>query len=93
MSKAISQQLPQFDDVNNYTWKDWFRRLAQLLERKSYEGTAAPTQDTWNKGTFFWNTDITELGTAGNKYVILGWICSVSGTPGTWLQCRVLTGN
>ena len=55
--------------------------------------TAAPTTGTWAKGDFVRNSAPAEAGTAGSKYVITGWICSVAGTPGTWLACRSLTGN
>ena len=54
---------------------------------------AAPTTGTWAQGDEVRNTNPTELGTAGNKYVIGSWICTVGGTPGTWLQKRTLTGN
>ena len=55
--------------------------------------TAAPTTGTYLQGDFIRNSAPSEAGTAGSKYVILGWLCTVSGTPGTWLQCRFLTGN
>jgi hypothetical protein len=55
--------------------------------------TAAPTTGTFKQGDFVRNGSPSELGTAGGKYVITGWICTVSGTPGTFLQCRSLTGN
>ena len=55
--------------------------------------TAPPTGGTWSAGDFVRNAAPAELGTAAAKYVILGWVCTVSGTPGTWLQCRTLTGN
>lgn len=55
--------------------------------------TAAPTTETWSQGDFVLNSAPTELGTAGSKYIIHGWRCVVSGTPGTWVQCRFLTGN
>lgn len=55
--------------------------------------TAAPTTGTWAKGDFVRKSDTAEAGSASSKYVITGWICTVSGTPGTWLECRVLTGN
>ena len=54
---------------------------------------AAPTTGTWLKGDYIRNSAPAEAGAASSKYVILGWVCSVSGTPGTWLQCRTLTGN
>ena len=55
--------------------------------------TAAPTTGTWAKGDRIKNSAPAEAGTALSKYVILEWVCTVSGTPGTWLQCRALTGN
>lgn len=55
--------------------------------------TAAPTSGVWAQGDFLRNSAPSELGSSSSKYVILGWICTVSGEPGTWLQCRVLTGN
>ena len=55
--------------------------------------TAAPTTGTWAKGDYVRNSNPSELGTALSKYVIHGFICTVAGTPGTWLQDRRLTGN
>lgn len=55
--------------------------------------TAAPTTGTWVAGDFIHNSSISELGAPGTKYVLDGWRCVVSGTPGTWVQARRLTGN
>ena len=55
--------------------------------------TAAPTTGTFNQGDFVQKSNSAEAGSASSKYVILGWVCTVAGTPGTWLECRVLTGN
>lgn len=55
--------------------------------------TAAPTTGTYLQGDFIRNSAPSEAGSAGSKYVVLGWLCTVSGTPGTWLACRCLTGN
>ena len=55
--------------------------------------TAAPTTGPWAIGDYIKNSAPAEAGSAASKYVILGWVCTVSGTPGTWLQCRALTGN
>lgn len=55
--------------------------------------TAAPTAESWMQGDFVRNSAPTELGSVGSKYIIHGWQCTVSGTPGTWVQCRFLTGN
>lgn len=55
--------------------------------------SAAPTTQTWSAGDFLFNSAPSELGAGGSKYIILGWSCTVAGTPGTWLQARTLTGN
>lgn len=55
--------------------------------------TAAPTTGTWAQGDFVANSNRTEAGGAGNKYVVMGWVCTVGGTPGTWVESRTLTGN
>ena len=55
--------------------------------------TAAPTTGTHARGDFVRNSEPSELGTASSKYVIFGWLCVTGGEPGTWVQCRFLTGN
>lgn len=55
--------------------------------------TAAPTSGSWMQGDSIRNSAPTELGVATAKYIIWGWTCVVSGTPGTWVQNRFLTGN
>lgn len=56
-------------------------------------GIVAPITGTYEKGKLVLNDNKTELGTAGNMYVIDAWECIVSGTPGTWIEKRSLTGN
>lgn len=57
--------------------------------------TAAPTGGVvdYNLGDFVLNSEPSELGTAGDKYIIHGWRCIAAGAPGTWVECRFLTGN
>lgn len=55
--------------------------------------TSAPTTGTWAQNDFVANSNRTELGSAGSKYVVMGWVCVSGGTPGTWVACRALTGN
>jgi hypothetical protein len=55
--------------------------------------TAAPTTGEHQRGDYVRNSAPAELGTAGAKYVIEGWICVAAGTPGTWVAKRCLTGN
>lgn len=56
-------------------------------------GTGAPTTGTWARGDYVRNSTPSEAGSAASKYVVLGWVCTVAGTPGTWVACRSLTGN
>jgi hypothetical protein len=53
----------------------------------------APTTGTYSAGDFIRNSAPAEAGGAGSKYVIFGFLCTVSGTPGTWIGLRALTGN
>lgn len=53
---------------------------------------SVPTTGTFAQGDFVRNSAPAELGTAGSKYVIFGWLCVIGGTPGTFVQCRFLTG-
>ncbi len=55
--------------------------------------TAAPTTGTYQRGDFVRNSEPSEAGSVSSKYVIFGWVCTVAGTPGTWNECRFLTGN
>lgn len=55
--------------------------------------TAAPTGGTHAQGDFVRNSAPAEAGSAGSKYVVLGWVAVAGGTPGTWLPVRALTGN
>jgi len=60
----------------------------------SYGAQASvPTAGLYAKGDFVRNSDPAELGTAGSKYVIFGWINVAGGEPGTFVQMRFLTGN
>jgi|SRR4249919_195391 len=73
------------------------QQVNQLSEGRmvaSYQAaTAAPTTGTWAVGDFVKNSAPAEAGAVGTKYIIHGWQCVTAGTPGTWLQCRFLTGN
>lgn len=55
--------------------------------------TAAPTTGEFQKGDVVWNSSPSELGAGGSKYMVIGWLCTVAGSPGTFLPMRVLTGN
>lgn len=55
--------------------------------------TAAPASGTWAKGDFVLNSNPVETGTGGMKYIVRGWECVSSGTPGTWVEVRTFTGG
>jgi hypothetical protein len=63
------------------------------LSAKYSAKAAAPVIGTYSVGDFVANNTIAEAGTTGGKYIITGWYCTVSGTPGTWKEARVLTGS
>jgi hypothetical protein len=85
----------------NYTLSRLFRNIAQKtnaigdgrLNGSDLVAAAVPTTGTYAQGDFIRNSAPVEAGAAASKYVVLGWICTVGGTPGTLLPCRVLTGN
>jgi hypothetical protein len=56
-------------------------------------GTAPPSSGWWRQGDRVRNSAPSELGSGGSKYVITDWICAASGSQGTWVECRSLTGN
>lgn len=79
-------------------WRGAVTQLNQLSEGQVFAvtnaATAAPTGSAvnYNLGDFILNSAPAELGTAGSKYIIHGWRCVAAGAPGTWVQCRYLTG-
>lgn len=78
------------------TWMTVIQAINNLAEGRlaaRYADTAAPTTRKWAQGDFVANSGVAEVGSAGSKYVIAGWICVTAGEPGTWKECRYLTGN
>ena len=57
--------------------------------------TSYPTGTTINYGLGdkIENSAPSEQGAALSKYIVLGWVCTTAGAPGTWKEMRVLTGN
>ena len=58
-----------------------------------YSATAAPTGGKYQQGDIVWNSNPTVAGALLAQYVIIGWICTVTGDPGTWVEMRTLTGT
>jgi hypothetical protein len=52
---------------------------------------AAPTAGTYQVGDVVRNSNPGELGSAGSKYILYGWLCTAS--PLTFKELHCLTGN
>lgn len=63
------------------------------LQGRHFTATTIPTAGDFARGDFVWKSDPTEAGAAGSKYVVIGWVCTVGGSPGTLAEMRTLTGN
>ena len=61
--------------------------------------SSVPTTGLFKVGDFVRNSAPSELGTAGSKYVLFGWLTvtatvpGVTPTPAVFVQMRYLTGN
>lgn len=85
----------------NFVLSRIFRSTAQKLNQLGdgrisgcgLVASSVPTTGSFSQGDFVRNSAPVEAGTAGSKYVILGWVCVAGGTPGTLLPVRTLTGN
>lgn len=62
------------------------------LAGKNNAVASVPTSGAYARGDFVPNSAPSELGAPGSKYVVIGWLCTVGGTPGTLVPCRCLTG-
>jgi hypothetical protein len=93
---VLSSELIQFNSGNvhgPYTSTAAYTGEIGGMIGREVSSTAAPTTGTWSTGERCWKRNPVEAGVATTKYVILGWICVATGTPGTWLEMRTLTGN
>lgn len=103
MKLSVDPRLPQAGDLQDLKqrlsllFRDIAIQVNQVSEGQlqgTYNaGTAAPSAGTYRQGDFIRNSQPTEQGTAGSKYLVAGWMCVAGGAPGTWVQCRYLTGN
>lgn len=99
MKLAIAQGVPR--EWNQSRMIEIFRAMEiqiNLLAEgriagRHFTSAAIPTAGTFAQGDIIWKSAPAEAGSASSKYVILGWVCTVGGSPGTLLEMRVLTGN
>lgn len=96
-------QLPMGQDPKdlNFVLSRLFRNIAQKVNQigdgriagSDFTAASIPTTGMFKQGDVIKNSAPVEAGTAGSKYVVLGWVCVAGGTPGTLLPIRALTGN
>lgn len=71
--------------------------LVNMISEGRLQGTVnaqpSPPTGLYAQGDFVRNSAPSEQGTSPNKYVVLGWICTASGDPATFVPVRALTGN
>lgn len=107
MSKLARPELPDIRDNSLNTVNRIILRLYELLREHVQQingladgsitaytaRTSAPTTGAYKRGDFVPNSEPSELGSVGAKYIIRGWVCTVSGNPATFVQSRALTGG
>lgn len=99
MKLSISNQVPREWNPDRITLL--FRQIeAQVnllaegrLAGRHFTATSVPTTGDFAKGDIVWKSDPVEAGLATAKYIIIGWINTAAGSPGTFNEMRVLTGN
>ena len=87
------EPFPQRDADTPYTWYSWFDKVRNILQQSNQTSTNTPTTGTHFVGEFVQNDTPLELGLIGYKFIIFGWVCITSGSPGTWKEVRTLTGK
>jgi hypothetical protein len=105
MRLQANPALPQNPDTDyakqlNRRLMDLFRASNQKVNdladgrfgARDLVAAAVPTTGDYATGDFVANSAPVEAGSAGSKYVIYGWLNVAGGSPGTFVECRFLTG-
>lgn len=71
-----------------YTVDDVNKIMPYIDQLVVADMSAAPTTGTWLTGDIINNSN---PSVDGNNMVLLGWICTTAGTPGTWSAMRTST--
>jgi hypothetical protein len=87
--------VPTQETQLGFTFFEWFRQVRDrvLNTTTDYQDTSVPITGTWKVRDTVINSNPSEQGAPGSKYVIYGWYCITAGSPGTWVEMRFLTGN
>jgi hypothetical protein len=80
---------------------DVFRQLEQQvndladgrISARDGAMTASPASGNWVKGDFVPNSNPAIVSGSIGSYLVLGWVCTTSGSPGTWKEARVMTAD
>lgn len=101
MRLSNDARLPQDDSMRGLKQRlveivrDVVNQLNHLAEGRiagcTNAATSAPATGSYTPGDFVRNSAPQELGAAGSKYVVTGWLCTAA--PATFVQQRCLTGN
>jgi hypothetical protein len=103
MRIAPDNRLPQKYDAATLALllRDFATQLNLLSEgfirAATNAATAIPTSGSYAQGDFVRKSNLVEAGTAGAKYVVIGWLRLTNGSAHVlntdWVTARVLTGN
>jgi hypothetical protein len=76
-------------------FRDYGRQVNDFTEGRiaavTNAATEAPTMGTYRKGDTLRNSEPEVVGVPPWQYVIVGWVCTEGGTPGTWQEMAVAT--
>jgi hypothetical protein len=86
-------QSPTFLSRLYEAWRQLTNVVNDLTEGKPVQGVVAMPVIAATQGTFIQNAAPTVLGSAGSRYVVTGWVCTVGGDPATFVEARCLTGT
>lgn len=76
----------------NVTFVHWGQVIGSWVRMLAVSATP-PTTGTWASGDVFENITPAVFGSGGSQYTVHSSICTVAGTPGTWVGRNTLTGT
>jgi len=97
MGKLFTHIRPTYDQANlSLFFQDVTRQVNSLSEGRlssHYNAmSSAPVGEGYAKGDIVYNSNPSEEGAEGSKYIIIGWMCTDSQTP-TFKELRIPTGG
>ena len=58
--------------------------------KATVRGTAPPIAGNWSAGDFMWNDLPLGASPIAGSPIVLGWVCTASGTPGVWIPINIV---